>query len=46
MIARLTGIVLLAAWLLPAPAFAQGINKKVVAFCEAHLGQKVDSGQC
>jgi hypothetical protein len=46
MIARLTGIVLVTAWLVPAPVLAQGINKQVVAFCEGHLGQKVDSGQC
>jgi hypothetical protein len=36
------GIVLL----LPTPALAQGINKKVVDFCQSHVGQKVDSGQC
>ena len=46
MIARLTGLVLLTAWLVPAPVLAQGINKQVVAFCAGHLGQKVDSGQC
>jgi hypothetical protein len=47
MIARLMkGIVLLATALLPTPVLGQVINQKVVEFCESHLGQKVDSGQC
>jgi hypothetical protein len=40
------GIVLLATSLLPTPVLGQAINQNVVEFCESHLGQKVDTGQC
>jgi hypothetical protein len=41
-------IAFVTAWLglLPQLALAQRLNTKVVEYCEAHIGQKVGSGQC
>jgi hypothetical protein len=41
-------VVFVTAWLglLPQPAAAQGLNRKVVQFCEAHVGKQVGGGEC